>query len=116
MRTVQRRLQRLEAPLGIVDGKAREGLRILICPAGWGLALDQDTCMDILNERGFLPSGPEVSLVNFFAVPEGLDAEETAKFLRDNGAQLLDQRSRHEGREAARIPRAAIDDIGVPAR
>jgi len=28
------------------------------CLAGWGLALDQDRCLQILGEDGFLPAGP----------------------------------------------------------
>jgi hypothetical protein len=60
---------------------------LIVCKAGWGLALDQDTCLRILGEAGFLPTG-RMGIVNFLDIPEGLDAAEMEKFLRDNGARL----------------------------
>jgi len=61
-------------------------LLLVVCKAGWRLALDQDRCIQILRECGFLPTGP-VGLVNLGQIPEGLSAEELARLLRENGAE-----------------------------
>jgi len=54
---------------------------------GLGLALDEDRCIQILHESGFLPSGPGFGLVSFFQIPDGLNAEELERFLREDGAE-----------------------------
>jgi hypothetical protein len=46
-----------------------------------------DTCVQILDERGLLPTGP-VGLVSLLGIPEGLNAGQTERFLRENGAAL----------------------------
>lgn len=55
-------------------------------------ASDQDTCIQILRERGFLPTGP-VGVVNLGEIPDGLDAEELEKFPRKDGAEICGRRS-----------------------
>jgi len=45
-----------------------------------------DTC-EILDERGSLPAGP-VGPVSLLGIPEGLNAGQTERFLRENGAAL----------------------------
>jgi|HubBroStandDraft_4_1064222.scaffolds.fasta_scaffold447406_2 hypothetical protein len=60
---------------------------LVVCKAGWGLALDMDTCVQILDEFGFLPAG-QVGLVSLIGIPEGLDAGQTERFLRENGGTL----------------------------
>ena len=55
---------------------------------GWGLALDQNTCMQILGECGFLPMGVAVSMVDFCEVADGLNAQQTERFLGEHGAEL----------------------------
>jgi len=57
-----------------------------VTAAETGLALDQDRCVQILRERGFLPTGP-IGIVNLAAVPHGLDAEELERFLREHGEE-----------------------------
>jgi hypothetical protein len=47
MNAVTRRISRLEHQFG-TDGKPR--MLYLACKAGWGLALDQDRCVEILGE------------------------------------------------------------------
>lgn len=84
LKTVIRRIARLENQFGTADGRRR--LPLVACKAGWGLALDQDTCSDILDECGFLPTGP-IGLVNFCDIPEGLNAAELERFLREKGAE-----------------------------
>jgi len=56
------------------------------CKAGWGLALDQDTCIEILGECGFLPTAP-IGVVNLLEIPDGLNAEELERLLREKGAE-----------------------------
>ena len=56
------------------------------CLAGWGLALDQDRCIEILGECGFLPTGP-LGLVNLCRISDGLNARDLERFLREHGAE-----------------------------
>jgi len=84
------RIRRLENRYGIVD--TRPHILVVMCDAGWGLALEMDRCTDILREGGFLPTGPGVATVDFSHVPEDLDAEELEKFLRESGADLCGPR------------------------
>jgi hypothetical protein len=53
MKTIARRLRRLEDQFGPEDGKPR--VLLVMHKAGWGLALDRDTCIHVLDECGFLP-------------------------------------------------------------
>jgi hypothetical protein len=85
MKIIESRLRKLEDRLGTGDGKPR--LLLVACKAGWGLALDMDRCVEILDECGSLPTGP-VGLVSLLGIPEGLNAGHTERFLRDNGAAL----------------------------
>ena len=50
------------------------------------LALDLDRCAEILDECGFLPKG-RFCVVNLCGIPDGLNAKELEKYLRQNGAQ-----------------------------
>jgi len=43
MKIIESRLRKLEDQLGTGDGKPR--LLLVVCKAGWGLALDVDTCI-----------------------------------------------------------------------
>ena len=52
-----------------------------------GLALDLNTCSQILRECGFLPAGP-IGLVNFLGIPDGLNAAELETYLREAGTGL----------------------------
>jgi hypothetical protein len=62
-----------------------EQLLMVVTAAGKRLALDPDRCIEILRESGFLPTGP-VGVVNLAEIPEGLNAEELERFLREDGA------------------------------
>jgi hypothetical protein len=55
----------------------------------WVWPWNQDACIQTLDQCGFLPTGP-VGLVDLGNIPDGLDAEETERFLRDNGAEICD--------------------------
>lgn len=84
MKAISERLCRLESRLGL--GPGTEQLLLVVTAAGRELALDQDGCIQILRECGFLPTGP-VGLVNLGQIPDGLNAQELEKFLRENGAE-----------------------------
>lgn len=47
-----------------------------------------DASIQILDECGFLPTGP-VGLVNLLDIPEGLNAQQTERFLREKGLRTL---------------------------
>lgn len=99
MSPLTRRICRLEDQFGIEDGNS-EGL--LIVASRVGLALDADTCVQILRECGFLPTGRGLGLVNLCKIPDGLNAGATERFLRENGAALCTPRSvQNHGRSAA---------------
>jgi hypothetical protein len=51
------------------------------------LALDNDACVRILREGGFL-RGPSVRVVRLGDIPDGLDATNLEKFLLENGSRL----------------------------
>ncbi len=51
------------------------------------LALDGDACVQILRECGFMPAGP-IGVVRFDKIPDGLNAEETEKFLTEKGKEI----------------------------
>ena len=84
MRTVARRIARLEDRFSPTEGKPQ--LLLVVCNAGWGLALARDTCLGILGERGFLPTG-RIGIVNFLNIPFHTSAEELERFLREKGAE-----------------------------
>ena len=85
MKAIARRLRRLEDQFGPAGEKPR--MLAVVCQAGWGLSLDQDRCIEILGESGFLPTGP-CGVVNFGQIPVGLNADELEQYLRDQGAEL----------------------------
>jgi hypothetical protein len=50
-------------------------------------ALDADACVQILRECGFVRTGGIV-LINLLKIPDGLNADETERYFRKNGAEL----------------------------
>jgi hypothetical protein len=87
MRTAIRRIDRLENRLGIAAAK-RPCLVVVAARAGCKLALDNDACIEILRESGFLPDGPHFAAVNLLQIPDGLNAKQLERFLRENGAEI----------------------------
>ena len=85
MKAIAKRLRRLEDQFGPADGKPR--FLLAVCNAGWGLALNRDTCIQILGEAGFLPSHGFI-VVSFCEIPDGLNADELEQYLREHGAEL----------------------------
>jgi hypothetical protein len=90
MRTVARRIAKLEDRF--LPGNGKPQLLLVVTAAGKALALDQDRCIQILRECGFLPTGP-VGLVNLGEIPNGLNAEELERFLRKDGEEICGLRS-----------------------
>ena len=83
MKAFDSRIRRLQDRLCPDNGQPQR-LWVLIKP-GYGLALDQDRCIHILEECGFLPTG-RFGVVNLCGIPDGLNAEELENYLRRNGA------------------------------
>lgn len=85
MKAIARRLRRLEDQSAPAEGKQR--VLAVLSKAGWEIAIDQDRCIEILDESGFLTTGP-CGLVNLGNVPMGLNAEETERFVREHAAEI----------------------------
>src|SRR5258706_16286856 len=66
MKTVARRIGKLEDTFR--PGNGEPLLLLVVTAAEKRLALDQDRCVQILRECGFLPTGP-VGVVNLAAIP-----------------------------------------------
>ena len=54
------------------------------------LALDEETCVRILRQAGFVPQTEpgEIALVRLQSIPAGLNAEELEKFLKEHGQEI----------------------------
>ena len=89
MKTFDRRLNKLELELGVRKESWR--LLVLVSDAARALALNHDACVQILDEAGFLASSGCV-IVDLGDVPDGLSADETKRYLRENGSQLCSPR------------------------
>jgi len=96
MRTISKRVQNLEKQLGTASGTQQ--LLLVVSRAGWVLALDQDRCIEILREAGFLPTG-RMGIVDL-DIPEGLNAKETEMFLREHAAEICGVRVTQDDRAA----------------
>src|ERR1700732_3245542 len=114
MNALARRVRRLENQFAPVHGKR---LLLVVSHAGWGPALDQDTCIEILGECGFLPTGT-LGLVNFGKIPKGLNAKETERFLRELGAEICGIRGTQDlgGRAGAGVDVTPGDGNGTNLR
>jgi hypothetical protein len=109
MRTIIRRIARLEHPGG---SKKENPTGVLVITSSVGLALDENTCLGILSECGFLHASG-VCHVDLLRIPDGLNAEETARFLRERGAEICSSGGTQD-REAVRgNPRASKSHSGV---
>jgi hypothetical protein len=87
MKSIARRLSKLENPIGVT----KELFLVVLSDAG-RRSLDDDACVRILREGGFLPAGG-VAMVDLFQIPVGLNAEETKMFVRQNGAEICRSRA-----------------------
>ena len=85
MKTIYRRLQRLEEPLRLAQQECRV---YTVRFPNQELALDTDTCLQILRECGYVPKS-RFAVADFAEIPDGLNAKETEIFLREHGAELF---------------------------
>jgi hypothetical protein len=92
MTAVTKRIAKLENRFGMAEGTPQ--ILMILSHSGWGLALDQDTCIQILDESGFLPTGPGIGIVNLLKIPMDLTAEELRKFLQEHGEETNGVRPR----------------------
>ena len=84
MKAISKRLCELENRLGVGPGTEQQLWVVTI--AGRELALDEDICVGILRECGFLPTH-RFGVVDLSRIPDGLNAKETERFLRERGAE-----------------------------
>ena len=83
MKTIKSRIRKLEDRFCPAEPGS-----LLVMSCVWReLALDQDSCIEILRECGHLPTSPGFGIVNFCEIPEGLNAEGLESFLREHGGQ-----------------------------
>jgi hypothetical protein len=86
MNALTRRVRRLENQFG---RGASEVMLLVVSRDDRILAFDGETCVQILRECGFLPtSGVGIHVVNLGKIPDGLNAEDTERFLREKGAEI----------------------------
>ena len=85
MKTVERRLDRLEDRLA---PQGRKQFLIVVTDARQKLALDSDKCVQILREAGRIDSASLISVVDLGSIPDGLDAGELKRYLREYGVGL----------------------------
>jgi hypothetical protein len=82
MKTLERRLDRLEDRLAPQGNKP---LLIVVTDARQKLALDIDRCVQILREAGHLDTTSPISVVDLECIPDGLNAAELERYLREHG-------------------------------
>jgi hypothetical protein len=85
MKDIDSRIRRLQRQLCPDHGQPQ---RIwVVIKAGYGLALDQDRCIEILDDCGFLPTS-RFGVVYLCGIQDGLNAKELEQHLRKNGAAI----------------------------
>ena len=71
---------------------------------GRRLALDENTCVGILRECGFLPTG-RFGVVDLAKIPDGLNAKETERFLWKRAGRCVARKHHHEIADKIAPPR-----------
>ena len=84
MKAIDSRIRRLRQQL-CPDGGQEQRIWVTTL-VGREFALDQDRCIEILGECGFLPK-TRFGVLSFCGIPDGLNAKELEKYLRTNGAE-----------------------------
>jgi hypothetical protein len=84
MKAVARRIARLENRLAPAD---EDRLLVLLSHSGWGLALDEDRCIEILKEAGHVPARGNV-FVDLSVIPLELNAADLERYLREHGGEF----------------------------
>ena len=93
MKAITNRIRRLQQQLCPDQGQEQ---RIWVVSIhGQEFALDNNRCVEIPRECGFLP--PTRWLVLYFGgIPDSLNAKELERYLRKNGAQICGTNRDHE--------------------
>ena len=86
MKNLDGRLSKLETRFGI----ARNGPTIQLILNDRELVPIKDVYVQILEDGGFPPPGGHI--IDFTVIPRGLSAEETERFVRENGAKICGSR------------------------
>jgi hypothetical protein len=86
MRIVKCRISRLEDRFAPPQDE-EPVLIVVVNRVDRELAMDDDACVKILREGGFL-RGPSVRVVRLGDIPDGLNAASLEKFLLENGSRL----------------------------
>jgi hypothetical protein len=60
---------------------------MIVTASATKLGLDEDTCVKILDESGFLATSG-IAKVDLLHVPSGLSASETKRYLLENGTEI----------------------------
>jgi hypothetical protein len=84
MKAIDSRIRRLQHQL-CPDHGQEQRLWVAVI-VGREFALDQDRCIEILDECGFLPK-TRFGVLSFCGIPDGLNAKELENYLRRNGTQ-----------------------------
>ena len=85
MKAVERRISRLEdrrQPLSEPD-------LVIISLLGNRLALDEDACIQILREGGFIRATTGFVPVRLIKIPDGLNSAELKQYLLENGDKIV---------------------------
>jgi hypothetical protein len=89
MTNLQRRIERLERPIG---AGSQAGLQLILMQAGATFAMDIDRCVELLAESGFVRPG--CCVLDFLHIPHGLCAQELERHLREHGAEICNLQAR----------------------
>ena len=84
MKTFDRRLNKLEQHFGV---SITDRFVLVMSLSSQKLALDQDRCIQILVESGFVRRSG-LTLIHLDNIPKGLSAGGTERFLREEGPRL----------------------------
>ena len=100
MKAIDSRIRRLRQQL-CPDGGQEQRIWVTTL-VGREFALDQDRCIEILGECGFLPK-TRFGVLSFCGIPDGLNAKELEQFLRRNGVETcgFDGHQKHVGQGCA---------------
>ena len=83
MKTINGRIRKLEDRF-----RPAEPVLLVMSCVWKELALDDDRCIGILRECGHLPTSPGFGIVRLWEIPDGLNARELEKYLREYGAEI----------------------------
>lgn len=84
MPRLSHRLARLEQQMAVQAGC---GMQIVVRALARHLVLDDDECLKVLDEFGFVQHD-RISVADLTQIPEGLSVNELKQYLRVHGAEI----------------------------